>query len=111
LFCAAGPYTKNLEIFQKLYLAIFLNFAKIHLQTFLSVLVELLELVNLGAYGEIDEKVGTKLHEACKTAKKLNRTMDGQLENVYKLLNHFHITQKIPEWKKDIVNPVLGNLS
>jgi PleD family two-component response regulator len=76
----------------------------------LGLLEELLELVNLGAYGEIDEKVRTKLNEAYKIATRLNRTVEGQLGNVYKSLYHFHITQKIPEWKKDIVNPVLGNI-
>jgi len=77
----------------------------------LSLLEELLELVSLGAYGEIDENVRIKLNKAYKMTTRLNRTVEGQLGNVYKSLNHFHITRKIPEWKKDIVNPVLGNIS
>lgn len=71
---------------------------------------EILELVNWGAYGRMDEKVRTKLDEVYKIIKGLNSTVEGLLGNASKILGDLNITQKTPDWKEDIVNPVLGNI-
>ena len=71
---------------------------------------EILELVNWGAYGRIDEKVRTKLDEVSKIVTGLNSTVEGLLGNALKILGDFNITQKIPDWKEGIMNPVLGNI-
>ena len=71
---------------------------------------EILELVNWGAYGTMDEKVRNKLDEVYKIVTGLNSTVEGLLGNALEILGDFNITQKIPDWEEDIMNPVLGNV-
>jgi uncharacterized protein YoxC len=58
----------------------------------------------------MDEKVRTKLDEVYKIIRRLNSTVEGLLGNASKILGDLNITQKVPDWKEDIVNPVLGNI-
>ena len=57
------------------------------------------------------EKVRNKLDEVYKIIRGLNSTVEGLLGNASKILGDLNITQKITDWKEDIVNPVLGNIS
>lgn len=71
---------------------------------------EILELVNWGAYGRMDEHVRTKLDEIYKIIRRLNSTVERLLGNASRILGDLNIAQKITDWKEDILNPVLGNI-
>lgn len=71
---------------------------------------EILELVNWGAYGGMEEKVRTKLNELYKIVSGLNRTVEELLGKASKITENLSTEQKIPDWKEDTINPVLGNI-
>ena len=71
---------------------------------------DILELINWGVYGKSDDRVGYKLIELYKIVTKLNETVEGVLQETSEITKELGIEQKTPDWKKDIVNPLLGNI-
>jgi len=71
---------------------------------------EILELVNWGAYGGMEEKVRTKLNELYKIVSGLNSTVEELLGKTSKITENLSTEQKMPDWKEDTINPVLGNI-
>jgi ABC-type transporter Mla subunit MlaD len=71
---------------------------------------EILELVNWGAYGGMEEKVRTKLNELYKIVSGLNSTVEELLGKASKITENLSTEQKMPDWKEDTINPALGNI-
>jgi DNA-binding NtrC family response regulator len=77
----------------------------------LVIVEEILEQIIEGESGEMDGTVGTKLRALYRIVTKLNGRVEEELRRVSKLSRDFHIEQKMPDWREDILNPVLDNIS
>jgi DNA-binding response OmpR family regulator len=79
------------------------------IQISVSQMKDILKQIKRGLFLHMDHDMAIKLRELDKIVTRLNRTVAELTVRIRKVKGDFTIEEKTPDWKEDVINPLLGN--